>query len=124
MSNSYFSERIKSPTENGTPLLSPRYGTVTSPGLPKSNALQGRIANVLSASYADLEIRDALETLDDRKTRNTANTRRNLRLDVQQELIQCNGEIVKDFGLVAEVSLILHGGYQTKQPDSSSNFDV
>jgi len=106
MANSYFPERIKSPTENGLPLLSPRLGTVSSPGLPKPGALQSRISNVLSASYADLEIRDALGTLDDRAIRNTANTRRNLRLDVQQELIQCNGEIVKDFGQVAEVRLL------------------
>lgn len=40
--------------------------------------------------------------LDERGTKNTAETRRNLRLDVQEELIQCNGEIVHDFGQVAE----------------------
>jgi hypothetical protein len=58
---------------------------------------------VLSASYADLDIRDAVETLDARGIRNTAETRRQLRLDVQKEVIQCNGEIVKDFGEVADV---------------------
>lgn len=40
--------------------------------------------------------------LDERGLQNTAETRRNLRLDVQQELIECNGEIVEDFGKVAE----------------------
>ena len=52
---------------------------------------------------------DALETLDARQVHNTAETRRNLRLDAQQELIQCNGEIIRDFGQVAQVrrSLIL-----------------
>lgn len=59
---------------------------------------------MLSASYADLDIRDALETLDSRGVRNTAETRRQIRLDVQKEVIQCNGEIVKDFGEVAQVS--------------------
>jgi hypothetical protein len=68
----------------------------------KSNALQNRITNVLSASYADLEIRDALAVLDERALQNTAEARRNLRLDVQQDLIECNGEIVQDFGKVAE----------------------
>jgi hypothetical protein len=68
----------------------------------RSNALQNRITSVLSASYSDLEIRDALSILDERGLQNTADTRRNLRLDVQEELIQCNGEIVQDFGKVAE----------------------
>jgi hypothetical protein len=58
---------------------------------------------VLSASYADLEIRDALETLDSRGVENTSETRRQLRLHVQKEVVQCNGEIIKDFGQVAEV---------------------
>jgi hypothetical protein len=68
-----------------------------------TNALSTRITSVLSASYADLEIRHALETLDARGVRNTAEIRRQLRLEVQREVIQCNGEIVKDFGEVAEV---------------------
>ncbi|KAH0007591.1 hypothetical protein KCU78_g11691, partial [Aureobasidium melanogenum] len=72
------------------------------PTAPKSSALQSRITSVLAASYSDLEIRDALETLDARKVHNTAETRRNLRLDAQQELIQCNGEIIRDFGQVAQ----------------------
>ncbi|KAL5120907.1 Golgi transport complex subunit 6 [Pleosporales sp. CAS-2024a] len=66
------------------------------------NAFSSRITSVLSASYADLEMRDALETLDARGVLNTAETRRQIRLDVQKELIECNGEIVKDFGHVAE----------------------
>jgi conserved oligomeric Golgi complex subunit 6 len=79
-----------------------------SPGTPthaahRSSALSSRITNVLSASYADLDIRDALETLDARGFENTQESRRNLRLDFQQEVIQCNGEIINDFGQVAEV---------------------
>ncbi|KAF2083764.1 oligomeric complex COG6 [Saccharata proteae CBS 121410] len=68
----------------------------------RSTALSSRISSVLSASYADLEIRDALETLDSRGIRNTQDMRRQLRLDVQREVIQCNGDIVQDFGRVAE----------------------
>jgi len=89
----------------GTPTIgiaSPSSTASQSSAAPKLGALQGRIANVLSASYSDLEIRDTLGTLDARNIQNTAETRRNLRLDVQKELIECNGEIVKDFGQVAE----------------------
>ncbi|GAB7360819.1 hypothetical protein MBLNU230_g0806t1 [Neophaeotheca triangularis] len=100
MAASYFPDRIKSPGANGTQAASPN--PLSPPATaPRSTAIQSRVTNVLSASYADLEIRDALSVLDERKTANTAETRRNLRLDVQQELIQCNGEIVQDFGAVA-----------------------
>jgi hypothetical protein len=44
-----------------------------------------------------------LETLDNRGVQNTAETRRQLRLEVQKEVIDCNGKIVEDFGKVAEV---------------------
>src|ERR1700709_2253255 len=82
-------------------LLSP--STPTTPQAPRSSALSSRITSVLSASYSDLDLRDALETLDARDFQNTQESRRNLRLDLQQEVIQCNGEIVRDFGQVAEV---------------------
>lgn len=96
MSTSYFSERVASPG-NGSTLSPSTPGTAS-----KSTALQNRITSVLSASYADLEIRDALAILDERGLQNSAETRRNLRLDVQEELVQCNGEVVHDFGKVAE----------------------
>ncbi|KIW05665.1 uncharacterized protein PV09_03529 [Verruconis gallopava] len=68
----------------------------------RTSALSTRITSVLSTSYADLDLRDALETLDIRGFTNTQDSRRNLRLDLQQEVIQCNGEIIKAFGQVAE----------------------
>ena len=103
MSNPYFDRVISPMNESGGSLLSPTTPSAsTFSGASKSNALQNRITSVLSASYADLEIRDALAILDDRGLQNTAETRRNLRLDVQDELVQCNGEIVHDFGKVAE----------------------
>lgn len=77
-------------------------GTSFTGSAPRSSALQTRVANVLSASYADLDIRDALAILDARTTGNTPESRRNLRLDVQEELIQCNGNIVRDFGRVTQ----------------------
>ena len=70
---------------------------------PRSTALSNRLTSVLSASYADADIRDALETLDKRGINNTAERRRQLRLDIQKEVLDCNGEIVADFGKVAEV---------------------
>lgn len=77
-----------------------------SPGIesqgPRSTALSGKITSILSASYADIEIRDALATLDARGIQNSAETRRNLRRDVQKEIIDANGDIVKDFGIVAD----------------------
>ncbi|KAF2426189.1 oligomeric Golgi complex subunit 6 [Tothia fuscella] len=99
MSSSYFHGR-----NGSTDLASP---SATSPSTsigtaPRSSALSSRITSVLSASYADLDIRDALETLDKRGFQNTQESRRNLRLDLQQEVIQCNGEIVRDFGQVAQ----------------------
>jgi hypothetical protein len=58
---------------------------------------------VLSASYADSDIRDALSLLDKRRLENRPETRRQLRLDVQKEVIESNGDIIREFGHVAEV---------------------
>lgn len=99
MATSYFPER-SAPLLRDSPSPAP---PVPGPPSRSANALSARITSVLSASYADLEIRDALETLDARQIHNTSETRRQLRLDVQKEVVQCNGEIVKDFGHVAEV---------------------
>lgn len=74
----------------------------------RSNALSNKLSSVLSASYGDLEIRDALRTLDERQIRNTAETRRQLRLDFQKEVIERNGDIIKEFGHVAEVRSPFH----------------
>ena len=98
MSTSYSQERATAIPDGFSPAAS-------SVGLASrgANALSSRITSVLSASYADLELRDALETLDARALQNTAETRRQIRLNVQREVIQGNGEIIKDFGEVAEV---------------------
>jgi conserved oligomeric Golgi complex subunit 6 len=100
MSVSYFQDRTTPSSQDVLSPATPSAGAASR----GANALSSRITSVLSASYADLEIRDALETLDARGVRNTAETRRQIRLDVQKEVIQCNGEIVRDFGEVAEVS--------------------
>ncbi|RAL60659.1 hypothetical protein DID88_009977 [Monilinia fructigena] len=76
-----------------------------SPGSPlisRTNPLSSKVTSVLSASYADSDIRDALSLLDKRGVQNTPETRRQLRLDVQKEVIQSNGDIIREFGHVAE----------------------
>ncbi|KAJ5809820.1 uncharacterized protein N7503_002038 [Penicillium pulvis] len=85
------------PNNGGSPASSP-----LSPPTQRSSALSNRLTSVLSASYADSDIRDALETLSIRGIHNTAETRRQLRLDVQKEVVDSNAEIVRDFGKVAE----------------------
>ncbi len=69
----------------------------------RSNALSQKISGVLSASYVDTEIREALRNLDSKNAQNSPGTRRRLRIDVQKEIIDCNGGIIIEFGHVAEV---------------------
>jgi len=75
----------------------------TSPIHTRGNPLATKVTSVLSASYADADIRDALGILDKQGLKNNAETRRQLRLDVQKEVIESNGDIIKEFGHVAEV---------------------
>lgn len=95
--------------------LPPRDATLSSPlspGIPLSpghpnrttNPISSKITSVLSTSYADSEFREALALLDERGISNSAETRRQLRLDVQKEVIDSNGQIISEFGRVADVS--------------------
>jgi hypothetical protein len=68
-----------------------------------ADPLSSKITTVLSSSYADTEFREALALLDERGVQNTAETRRQLRLDLQKEVIDSNGEIIDEFAKVAEV---------------------
>jgi conserved oligomeric Golgi complex subunit 6 len=68
------------------------------------NPLSSKVTAVLSTSHADAEFRDALALLDERGLENNAETRRQLRLELQNNVIDSNGEIVNEFGRVAEVS--------------------
>ena len=69
-----------------------------------SSASQQRLASVLSASYIDADIRNALAVLDTRFVENTAETRRQLLVNVQGDVIRSNAQIVRGFALVAEVA--------------------
>ncbi|KAF1985885.1 oligomeric complex COG6 [Aulographum hederae CBS 113979] len=103
MASNYFPERLFPEAISPNP-MSPSGSAPSTPGglSNRSNALTSRISSVLSASYADLDIRDALQTIDERGIKNTQETRRQLRLEIQKEVIQCNGQIVRDFGQVAQ----------------------
>jgi len=96
-------------------LLSPRDepGPLSpqSPSTPSSfgkgaNPLASKVTSVLSASYADTEFRDSLTLLDERGVQSTAEARRQLRLDLQKEVIDSNAEIINEFAKVAQVWLI------------------
>ncbi|VBB81327.1 Putative oligomeric Golgi complex component [Podospora comata] len=66
------------------------------------NPLSSKVTSVLSSSYADTEFREALALLDERGVLNTPDTRRQLRLDLQKEVIDSNGEIIDEFSKVSE----------------------
>ncbi|KAI9894212.1 MAG: Golgi transport complex subunit 6 [Vezdaea aestivalis] len=68
----------------------------------RSSTLSSKVTSILSTSYSDREIRTSLEILDERNVQNTAALRRQLRTDIQREVIECNGTIVDDFGHVVE----------------------
>lgn len=83
-------------------LLSPQ--SPAGPSLAKGvNPLSSKVTSVLSASYADTEFRESLALLDERGVQSTAETRRQLRLDLQKEVIESNGEIIDEFAKVAQV---------------------
>lgn len=68
-----------------------------------ASSLSSKVSAVLSASYADTEFRESLALLDDRQVHSTSETRRTLRLDLQKEVIDSNGEIIDEFDKVAQV---------------------
>jgi hypothetical protein len=101
MSTDYLLARKQSEVNDG--FDSPTSPTSTQ---PRSNPLATKVTSILSTSYADSDIRDALALLDRRGIENSAETRRQLRLDVQKEVIQSNGDIIREFSHVAEVRVI------------------
>ncbi|KAI0198646.1 oligomeric Golgi complex subunit 6 [Astrocystis sublimbata] len=80
-----------------SPSLSPGSGSAN-----RANPLSSKITSVLSTSYADSEFRETLALLDARGTSNTAETRRQLRLDAQKDVIDSTGQIIGEFGRVAD----------------------
>ncbi|KAI6779678.1 Conserved oligomeric Golgi complex subunit 6 [Emericellopsis cladophorae] len=70
---------------------------------PKApSPLVAKITSVLSKSYSDTEFRDALALLDEREVVNEPETRRQVRLELQKEVIDSNADIIREFGKVSE----------------------
>ncbi|TEA10043.1 Conserved oligomeric Golgi complex subunit 6 [Colletotrichum sidae] len=74
----------------------------STPSSKTLNPLSSKVTTILSTSYADSDFRDALQLLDGRGLLNTPETRRQLRLDLQREVIESNGHVVSQFGRVAD----------------------
>ncbi|CAD6503023.1 BgTH12-02694 [Blumeria graminis f. sp. triticale] len=70
-------------------------------GNAQGRSLASKITTVLSASYTDSDIRDAIHLLDKQNLKNTPATRRQLRHHIQKDLIESNGNLINEFGLVA-----------------------
>jgi len=102
MANPYFSSPDEFASAGLDNPLSPTGDGLSS---KKSSALTNKLANVLSSSFANPEIRDGLRLLDERGIQNGEETRRRLRADAQKEVIDSNARIVEDFGKVAEVGV-------------------
>ncbi|KAF4976090.1 hypothetical protein FZEAL_7200 [Fusarium zealandicum] len=86
-------------------------GLITPDNYPSTPSTQGpkgltplasKVTSVLSTTHSDTEFRDALSLLDQRGIQNDAETRRRVRLDLQKEVIDSNGEVIAEFGRVAE----------------------
>ena len=99
MSSTYLNGIDSSLRDGAKSPVSPSEGAVSG----RNTVLSNRLTSVLSQTYADPEIRDTLSILDARGVVNDASARRRLRLDAQKEVIECNGAIVQDFGVVGEV---------------------
>jgi len=71
----------------------------------RGNALSNKLTRVLSSSYADVEVRDALRLYDGRYAHGQDEVDRDLDLkyEAQKEVIDANARIVDDFAKVAKV---------------------
>lgn len=65
--------------------------------------LASKVNSILSISFADSDIKDALCILDTRGLNNTNATRRQLRYNIQKEVIESNGVIIEELGHVSAV---------------------
>ena len=66
------------------------------------NALSNKLTSVLSSSYADSEIRDALRLYDGRFKGNEGDEDLDLKYEAQKQVIEANARIVDDFAKVAK----------------------
>ncbi|ODV89813.1 hypothetical protein CANCADRAFT_4440 [Tortispora caseinolytica NRRL Y-17796] len=83
-----------------TTIQEPKLGSGASP-------VAAATSRVLATSYTDLELRKALKILSTRISANDADTRRNLRANAEQEILDINGKALREFEIVAERIRIL-----------------
>lgn len=62
-----------------------------------NNAFSQKIASILSTSYTDPSVRQAISSLDSRLRENTSYSRRHLRYNTEAEIISANGLALKDY---------------------------
>ena len=94
---------IYSPTRESTP-TSPSLQQRAPGSRSHGNPFSSKVNGVLSTSYADSEFREVLSLMDERGLANSPEVRRQIRPQLQKEVIESNGEIIREFGHVAEVS--------------------
>lgn len=68
----------------------------------RGNALSNKLTSVLSSSYADTEIRDALRLLDTRYGSTDLDGDIDLKYEAQKEVIEANARIIEDFSKVTK----------------------
>ncbi|POS70576.1 hypothetical protein DHEL01_v211031 [Diaporthe helianthi] len=89
-------------SEASLPLGSVPQTPTTASAFKGPNPFSSKVTTVLATSYADSEFRGALSLIDDRGLANSAATRRQVRLQLQKEVIDSNGNIIVEFGRVAD----------------------
>ncbi|KAK9460039.1 oligomeric Golgi complex subunit 6, partial [Lipomyces oligophaga] len=70
-------------------------------GGSRSNLLSLKLSEILSTSYADSSIKDALQLLGDRIEENTPELRRQFKANVEAEVIEANGQVLEQFSKIA-----------------------
>ncbi|KAK9355414.1 oligomeric Golgi complex subunit 6 [Lipomyces doorenjongii] len=70
-------------------------------GGSRSNLLSLKLSEILSSSYSDSSIRDALLLLGERIQENTPEMRRQFRANVEAEVIEANGQVLEQFSKIA-----------------------
>lgn len=85
--------------------VSPDADLTDTASVRRGQALSNKLNSVLSSSYADSEIREALRLYDLRYAANK-DIELDLRYESQREVIEANARIVNDFSKVVKVSCV------------------
>lgn len=110
-----------------SPLTAQDADTLVSDALSarRGNALSNKLTSVLSSSYADTEIRDALRIYDARYGAQELTQDIDLKHEAQKRVIEGNARIVDDFSKVAKVCSIAspsHGEPSNMPPATYSRW--